>query len=76
MKVTIDFPTSVVEPLIQAHLEESRSVQDQIVQAVRFYISCRRIQQKGNAIGFGQKDNMRRYNTLIGPDDEILFPEE
>ena len=40
MRVTIDFDESLIQPLLQKHLEIGTSVQEEIATAVEFYNDC------------------------------------
>jgi hypothetical protein len=65
VKITIEIDDELIAPAIQEHLETAKPVQEYIKSAMCFYLACKKIVAKGDAIGHGQPDNMRRYHTII-----------
>lgn len=66
MKVTIDFSQEISE-VIQEHLDTGISVQNYVRASVIYFNKMLRVERKGNACGFGDKDRFNKYNSILSP---------
>lgn len=70
MKVTIDFPSEIIEPAVQLHLDEGVKVQEYVIAAVKYFTAARAIEADGvQLMGHGDVAYFKRYNTVMSPKD-------
>lgn len=71
MKITLDIESTILQPLIQESLDTGISVQDFVIGAIYIRNYLKKVDLDKNLVGYGLKDNFRRYNMELMEEHEL-----
>ena len=68
MKISLTFSDEELAPALQRHLDDGTTMQSYVRAAVRFFNKLLAEEKAGSAVGYGNKDRFKTYNTQCSPE--------